>query len=88
MSNIRKLHRKFSQYNTDKVLYELERAGWAYTVDSKFSGAGYASKQNTVAFIAGKNGMLSLDLDRVDDFIEELKGVKDLLIARKEAGLR
>lgn len=88
MSNIRKLHRKFSQYNTDKVLYKLERAGWAYTVDSKFNGAGYAAKQNTLAFIAGKNGMFSIDINNVDDFIEELKGVKELLVARKTAGLR
>jgi hypothetical protein len=87
MANIRKIHRKFSQYNTDMVLYELERAGWAYTVDSIFTGAGYASKQNSVAFIAGKNGMFSIDLNNVDDFIEELKGVKELLEARKQAGI-
>lgn len=87
MSNVRKLHRQFSKYNADKVLYEMDRSGWGYTVDSQFNGAGYILKRNTIAFLAGKNGMLSIDAENVDDFIEELKGVKELLETRRRAGI-
>ena len=79
--------RKFGQYNADKLLYELDRAGEAYTVDSEYLGMGYALKKDSLIIVAGKNGAISVAMEEVPNLLEEIKAVYELLIARENAGI-
>lgn len=80
--------RKFGQYDTTKLLFELGRSGAAYTIDSDYVGTGYAVKQDTLIIMGGKNGAFSVALSEARKFAEELMGVIDICEERKEKKLR
>jgi hypothetical protein len=79
---------KFSDYVTDMMLYSEGRAKRGWTIDSQFPNAGYIAKGKSLIFVAGKNGMLSIDIEKVDDFCQEMKEIKEIVIARKQAGFQ
>lgn len=88
MSNQKIEIRKFGQYNVDKLLYELDRDGEAYTVDSEYNGTGYAYKNGTLIICGGKNGALSVALSEARRFLEEVMGVVELMEYRKQEGVK
>jgi hypothetical protein len=69
--------RQFAKIDTQRLLSAMEFAG-KYTVESQIKGVGYVLGNGTIGVIAGKNGILTVDLDMVDSFITELQGIKEL----------
>lgn len=63
----------------DNVLYGLEQSYGFRCVDSDIPGVGYAIKGKSIVILTGKNGVLSIDSDRVEVFVEELKGIVGLI---------
>jgi hypothetical protein len=79
---------KFSEYLADMMLYSEGRAKRGWTIDSNFRNAGYIAKGKSLIFVAGKNGILTMELDSIDEFCQELKDIKEIVIARKQAGFQ
>ena len=73
---------KFTTYESDRIATSLDRKG-VYTVDSEFRGVMYAIKGSAIVVFGGKNGILSVDVDQAETFLEELRGIVDLAKSRK-----
>ena len=87
MARVNKLP-QFGKYSADMVMYEIDRAGTGYCVESQYSGCGYVLKGNSIVMLGGKNGVLAIDKDRFLDFVDEMLGVYELAEARDRAGIK
>lgn len=62
----------------------IEGRGFYVIESDRFKALNYAYKENTLAIITKKNGMLSIGLDALDDLIMELSEISDHLQDRKQ----
>lgn len=85
--NTPKAVRQFLSMDAYPILDKCSRAG-KYTVDSDFKGIGYVIENGMIGIVAGKNGMLSIDLGNIEDFIKELLSMKELAKDRKVMRVR
>ena len=80
-------YRQF-QVNTPGLLHRLETSG-RYVVSSEIGpSVGYLIESGTIGIIAGKNGMLSVDIDRLPVLISELMDIYELAKYRQEAKIK
>lgn len=87
MANIKKI-RQFGQLNTEKILYEVDRAGTGYSIESQFPGCGYILKGNSIVMLGGKNGILTIDKDKFLEYVWEMLGIYELAEMREKAGIK
>lgn len=78
---------QFPKWKIARFMDEISRAGY-YAVESDFPGTGYMITSDTIAIFAGKNGMLSIGIDSIETFANELLQIKDLAIDRKRMKVR
>ena len=62
----------------------IEGRGFYVIESERFRALNYAYKDNTLAVISKKNGILSINIDAIDGLIEELTEIRDHLKDRKE----
>ena len=62
----------------------IEGRGFYVIESDRFKSLNYAYKENTLAIITKKNGMLSIGIDALDDLITELSEISDHLQDRKQ----
>lgn len=62
----------------------IEGRGFYVIESDRFRALNYAYKENTLAIITKKNGMLSISIDSLDSLIEELSEISDHLQDRKQ----
>jgi len=62
----------------------IEGRGFYVIESDRFKALNYAYKENTLAIITKKNGMLSIGIDALDDLITELSEISGHLKDRKE----
>lgn len=62
----------------------IEGRGFYVIESERFKALNYAYKENTLAIITKKNGMLSIGIDALDDLITELSEISDHLHDRKQ----
>ena len=62
----------------------IEGRGFYVIESERFKALNHAYKENTLAIITKKNGMLSISIDSMDSLIEELSEISDHLQDRKQ----
>lgn len=62
----------------------IEGRGFYVIESDRFKALNYAYKEDTLAIITKKNGMLSIGIDSLDDLITELSDISGHLKDRKE----
>lgn len=85
--NTPKQAKQLENIDAQILLTRAERAG-KYTVHSGIRGMGYVIENGQIGIVAGKNGMLSVYVEMVDELIDELKGIKELAEYRRIAGIK
>ena len=65
----------------------IEGRGFYVIESDRFRSLNYAYKENTLAIITKKNGMLSIGIDALDDLITELSEISDHLQDRKQISI-
>lgn len=79
--------KQFAKYSYEKVAFQLSSQG-KYTIDSEADSVGYVIHNDHIFVIAGRGGMLAIELKKVEGFAEELLQMKKLADERKQMGIR